>query len=37
MQRSDIETKKDKAMKKDKTMMLNGLLEENKSTVDGGK
>jgi len=37
MQRSEVETKKDKAMKKDKTMMLNGLLDDNKSTVDGSK
>lgn len=37
MQRSEVEAKKDKSMKKDKTMLLNGLLEENKSTVDGGR
>ena len=37
MQRTDNEAKKDKAMKKDKTMALNGLLDENKSTADSGK
>ena len=31
MQRTDMETKKDKSMKKDKTLQLNGLLEEKQS------
>lgn len=32
MQRTEAEAKKDKSMKKDKTLLLNGLLEENKNT-----
>ena len=31
VQRTDGESKKDKASKKDKTLLLNGLLEENKN------
>lgn len=31
MQRTEAEAKKDKSMKKDKTLLLNGLLEENQS------
>ena len=32
MQRTEAEAKKDKSMKKDKTLALNGLLEDNKGS-----
>lgn len=33
-QRTEAEAKKDKSMKKDKTLLLNGLLDENKGNQD---
>ena len=35
-QRTEAEGKKDKSMKKDKTLLLNGLLDENKNNQDKG-